>query len=382
MLLNLLTNRGHQIIGPFKNFTSIIGPNGAGKSNLMDAISFVLGVKSAQLRSSQLRDLVYRGRRLARDNGEGTSQPDEEDEEENEGEGEGTAKKAWVLAVFEDEKEKEWLFQRTCVGLSPSFVMSSSNDIGSQQLALLSTNSIKGPSHIPHTMKPSSSIIFSSKPRISSSSREMSRLSPPNLLKNSHVSSSRSVAHSSSPWSTKELRRNRTERRRTQRITLPRDAPSRAKLNNTRNKRARRSVSRLYARSAWVAKACFLIKFNTHYAQDDLILRRLLFKLFRIEEGLEKDAEEITTLGSSIAGLREEKEGRDEALEQARTDQAKARSAVAKAEKRIKKAEKALEDKASTLLLVTPTTKGYFPFSETRTHGCRGIHCSFNEEAE
>jgi len=110
--LNLLVDRGHQIIGPFRNFTSVIGPNGAGKSNLMDAISFVLGVKSAQLRSSQLRDLVYRGRRLARDNGEGVSLPEEEDEED---EGEGTAKKAWVLAVFEDEKKKEWLFQRTYV---------------------------------------------------------------------------------------------------------------------------------------------------------------------------------------------------------------------------------------------------------------------------
>jgi structural maintenance of chromosome 1 len=112
-----LQTRGHQVIGPFKNFTSIIGPNGAGKSNLMDAISFVLGVKSAQLRSSQLRDLVYRGRRLARGNGEGTSQPDQEDEDEGEGEGEGggTAKKAWVLAVFEDDKKKEWLFQRTYV---------------------------------------------------------------------------------------------------------------------------------------------------------------------------------------------------------------------------------------------------------------------------
>jgi structural maintenance of chromosome 1 len=118
--LNLSTVRGHQVIGPFKNFTSIIGPNGAGKSNLMDAISFVLGVRSAQLRSSQLRDLVYRGRRLARDNADGTSQPDEEDEEEDERDGEGTAKKAWVLAVFEDERKKEWLFQRTCVALSPN----------------------------------------------------------------------------------------------------------------------------------------------------------------------------------------------------------------------------------------------------------------------
>lgn len=44
------------------NFTSIIGPNGSGKSNMMDAISFVLGVRSSHLRSSQLKDLIYRGR--------------------------------------------------------------------------------------------------------------------------------------------------------------------------------------------------------------------------------------------------------------------------------------------------------------------------------
>ncbi|SCU81258.1 LANO_0B02454g1_1 [Lachancea nothofagi CBS 11611] len=43
------------------NFTSIIGPNGSGKSNLMDAISFVLGVKSLHLRSHMLVDLIYRG---------------------------------------------------------------------------------------------------------------------------------------------------------------------------------------------------------------------------------------------------------------------------------------------------------------------------------
>lgn len=86
-----------------------MGPNGAGKSNLMDAISFVLGVKSAQLRSSQLKDLVYRGRRLARDGAEAETQSDHEEEEE----GEGTAKKAWVMAVYEDSEKKEWRFQRT-----------------------------------------------------------------------------------------------------------------------------------------------------------------------------------------------------------------------------------------------------------------------------
>lgn len=84
----------------------------------MDAISFVLGVKSAQLRSSQLKDLVYRGRRLARDsNADASASGDVSlDVEQGQGEdeeGEGTAKKAWVLAVYEDEKGKEWRFQRT-----------------------------------------------------------------------------------------------------------------------------------------------------------------------------------------------------------------------------------------------------------------------------
>ena len=75
----------------------------------MDAISFVLGVKSAQLRSSQLKDLVYRGRKLAEDRADGA---ESEVEEDIEGEGEGTARRAWVLAVFADA-ETEWCFQRT-----------------------------------------------------------------------------------------------------------------------------------------------------------------------------------------------------------------------------------------------------------------------------
>lgn len=104
--------RGHHVIGPFTPFTSIIGPNGAGKSNLMDAISFVLGVKSAQLRSSQLKDLVYRGRRLEKSDAGASQAVDEEEEDDDEG-GEGDAKKAWVLAVYEDQDKTEWRYQRT-----------------------------------------------------------------------------------------------------------------------------------------------------------------------------------------------------------------------------------------------------------------------------
>ncbi|GAU46035.1 hypothetical protein TSUD_268770 [Trifolium subterraneum] len=56
---NFKSYKGFQAIGPFSDFTAIIGPNGAGKSNLMDAISFVLGVRTIHLRGSQLKDLIY-----------------------------------------------------------------------------------------------------------------------------------------------------------------------------------------------------------------------------------------------------------------------------------------------------------------------------------
>ena len=56
---NFKSYRGKETIGPFKDFTTIIGPNGSGKSNLMDAISFVLGVRTGVLRGNSLRELIF-----------------------------------------------------------------------------------------------------------------------------------------------------------------------------------------------------------------------------------------------------------------------------------------------------------------------------------
>lgn len=58
---NFKSYLGKHIIGPFTNFTCIIGPNGSGKSNLMDAISFVMGLRATYLRSSNLKELIYSG---------------------------------------------------------------------------------------------------------------------------------------------------------------------------------------------------------------------------------------------------------------------------------------------------------------------------------
>ena len=85
----------------------------------MDAISFVLGVRSAQLRSNQLRDLIYRaGARHEGDqnDGEGGGADEEMGNAENghvNERGAEDARDAWVLAVYVDAEEKEWQFRRS-----------------------------------------------------------------------------------------------------------------------------------------------------------------------------------------------------------------------------------------------------------------------------
>ncbi|KAJ2389456.1 Structural maintenance of chromosomes protein 1 [Coemansia sp. RSA 2611] len=108
-LENFKSYRGQQVIGPFTSFTAIVGPNGAGKSNLMDAISFVLGVRSTHLRSSQLRDLVYRGRAVETRAGRLLDEA-----------GDPRARSAWVRAVYEDDAGNALTFQRAITAAGES----------------------------------------------------------------------------------------------------------------------------------------------------------------------------------------------------------------------------------------------------------------------
>ena len=62
---NFKSFAGRHVI-EFRDFTAIVGPNGAGKSNLMDAVSFVLGIHSRHLRSARLGELLHKGPGAAR----------------------------------------------------------------------------------------------------------------------------------------------------------------------------------------------------------------------------------------------------------------------------------------------------------------------------
>lgn len=96
--------------------------NGGLHGNSMDAISFVLGIKSSHLRSAHLKDLIYRGRVLRTStvgakNGNGAGPSGEgEGEEEQEEETQGTQadpRTAWVMAVYEDDNGEEQQWKRS-----------------------------------------------------------------------------------------------------------------------------------------------------------------------------------------------------------------------------------------------------------------------------
>lgn len=84
-------------------------------------------------------------------------------------------------------------------------------------------------------------------------------------------------------------------------------------------------------------------------AQDELILKRILLKLFHIEDAIETNTHAINRKNKELAGLRSEQAKHDSALEAARSEQAKARGGVMQKEKQIKKAEKAADAKVLAL---------------------------------
>uniref|UniRef100_A0A8C4R5K3 Structural maintenance of chromosomes protein n=1 Tax=Eptatretus burgeri TaxID=7764 RepID=A0A8C4R5K3_EPTBU len=101
-LENFKSYKGKQIIGPFKRFTAIIGPNGSGKSNLMDAISFVLGERTSNLRVKSLRDLIH---------GAPVGKP--------------AANRAYVSMFFQETNGTERIFTRCIIGTSSEYRINS-----------------------------------------------------------------------------------------------------------------------------------------------------------------------------------------------------------------------------------------------------------------
>jgi structural maintenance of chromosome 1 len=106
---------------------------------------------------------------------------------------------------------------------------------------------------------------------------------------------------------------------------------------------------RHWYKSGWVSLSLYSGNATDLIArsQDELILHRILYKLFHIEESIERNAREIKARNKTLAGLKEEQKVHEKALEEARKEQAQARSNTMQKEKKVKKAEKAVDAKVS-----------------------------------
>lgn len=281
----------------------------------MDAISFVLGVKSAQLRSAQLRDLVYRGRRLANeDEGTGTSLASGAEDVD--------AHSAWVEAVYEDANEKSYVFRRTIHtdgGKSEYQINRKTVSLNEYTNALRAHNIL---------VKAKNFLVFQGDVEAvaSQSPKDLTRLIE-------------QIAGSL------ELEREYDEAKKAQD-----NATEKATAHFARRRGITGEV-RAYKEQKGEAD-----RFEAR-VQDkaDATLRLFLYKLYHIAQKLESSRESIEARAPRLQGLRDDKAEADDALADARKEQATARAQVTAKEKRVKKAEKALDNKVWGTRSITPS---------------------------
>ncbi|KAF7457987.1 hypothetical protein HWI79_1553 [Cryptosporidium felis] len=119
---NFKSYRGKHTIGPFsEKLTCIVGPNGSGKSNLMDALSFALGLSSNNMRSTNLKDLIY-----SPEQGGGqidAIQSNDIPSDSNQSKTLNTANNAEVSIIFVDVDKKEITFSRRIISNGTSRYM-------------------------------------------------------------------------------------------------------------------------------------------------------------------------------------------------------------------------------------------------------------------
>ncbi|WVQ78324.1 hypothetical protein IAT38_000409 [Cryptococcus sp. DSM 104549] len=317
-LFNFKSYRGKQVIS-FGDapFTSIIGPNGAGKSNLMDAISFVLGVQSAQLRSTQLKDLIYRGRRAAQQDDDSLDL-DNESEPTQTQDGGSDARTAWVMAVYEDHIGEEWTFRR-----SISMAGASSYFLNGRSVAWKEYNGQLAEFNI--LVKAKNFLVFQGDVEgvASQDSKALARLID-------RISGSLDLAPAYE--AAKAVQDKATE----------------ASTSNYSKKRSMLTEVKHFREQQEEIKQWEKLK----DAKDAMVERHLLWKLYHLTNEINNSAQKVEDANERLSNLRELNDNADGALQAGKKEQAKAQLAVKKREANVKKAEKAYEDKKPELVTI------------------------------
>lgn len=329
-LFNFKSYKGHHVLQFGDSyFTSIIGPNGSGKSNSMDAISFVLGIKSSHLRSTHLRDLVYRGRVLKHSkidaNGDvveedgqadGAAEMGEDEQDTQTSTQRNDPKTAWVMAVYEDDAGEEQRWKRSITSSGQSEYRINNRPVNAKQYndALEAENIL---------IKARNFLVFQGDVEAvaSQSPRDLTRLLE-------QISGSLEYS--------KEYDRLKAEA---------------AKAENTQKEKMelRRGINSEIR--AYQQQKDELDSFEQKRAEkDQAVVTSVLFKLYHFQRTIEDSTAEIQKHQEELKEFRRNVQKFEDQLAKAQQDQAKVGRDVSKVERDLKRREKSVEEKENALV--------------------------------
>ncbi|KAI9778850.1 MAG: Structural maintenance of chromosomes protein 1 [Candelina submexicana] len=297
----------------------------------MDAISFVLGIKSSHLRSSHLRDLVYRGRvlRTSTINGDGsavkatnghTNGDLHSDHEEIDTQPSQTErhdpKSAWVMAVYEDDMGDEQLWKRSITNQGASEYRINNRVVSAHQYneALEAENIL---------IKARNFLVFQGDVEAiaSQSPKDLTRLIE---------QISGSLEYKSEYERLKDVQEQTAEQ---QNFTLNRRRGINAEVKQYQEQKKEADN---YAKKA--------------DERDQAVVTHILWKLFHFQRVMEESGAEIKKHQEELKEFRRGVEKYEKGLEDAKKDQARVGRDVGKVERNIKRKAKDVEDKENGLI--------------------------------
>lgn len=295
----------------------------------MDAISFVLGIKSSHLRSAHLRDLVYRGRvlRTSTINGDGSAttgvngNAPHNDASEDEATQKGTQerhdpKSAWVTAVYEDDAGDEQFWKRTITSQGVSEYRINDRVVTAQQYneALEAENIL---------IKARNFLVFQGDVEAiaSQSPRDLTRL-------------------------IEQISGSLEYKAEYERLKEAQDEALDNQNYNLHRRRGINSELKQYEEQKREAES-YSKKADE---RDQAIVTHILWKLYHFQRTIEESGAEIQKHQEELKEHRRSIEKYEHNLDEAKKEQTKAGKEVAKAEKNIKSKEKEVETKENGLV--------------------------------
>lgn len=323
-LFNFKSYKGHHtLLFGDSYFTSIIGPNGSGKSNSMDAISFVLGIKSSHLRSTHLKDLVYRGRVLkgSKINDDGSADtPATNGHANGDANGDRAArhdpKTAWVMAVYEDDAGDEQRWKRSITPAGASEYRINERQVTAQEYnAGLENENI--------LIKARNFLVFQGDVEAiaAQSPQDLTRL-------------------------IEQISGSLEYKAEYERLQSEADQASETQAFQLQRRRGINSEIKQYQEQKKEAES-FQAKTEE---RDAAIVTHILWKLYHFQRVMDESSAKIQDHQENLKEFRRNVESFEKKLETARQSQAEAARAVHKVEREIKRQERDLEDKENSLV--------------------------------